>query len=175
MLDNDNNFKNYSKDGLELVINVKTGEVFATQRALARMCQRNESTIRTWLTARKVEAKTAEVLTATGFKTARLLNIKAIAKAVANYNPDMAEQFMELGATLVLQRLVGYEQTLTQVLAQVDKTIEQLRLEHRTAHNIMQDSTAKFKVASNVLARACVQAVTGASYNEVMDGVEYAG
>jgi hypothetical protein len=64
----------YDNDGLEFLVDKNTGAVFATISATARIVERTESTVRYFLTSRKIELKSAQVMTATGFKTSRILS-----------------------------------------------------------------------------------------------------
>ncbi len=103
------NLTNYNKDGLELVIDTQTGEAFATIRATARMVDKGESTLRDYLTARNLETKSAEVLTTTGLKTARLLSEEQIVEVVTKYKPELLAKFAKLGVRVFLHQLAGYE------------------------------------------------------------------
>ena len=59
-----NSLTRYEKDGWQVYINAK-GEVFASQGTLARMCEVVESTLRTWMGARKTMVKQTVSLYAT--------------------------------------------------------------------------------------------------------------
>lgn len=71
------NLTRFDQDGLELFIN-EDGAAFASQRALARMCQKNEAVIRKWITAYQITVLSAEIQTETGLKTAYLLDEKPL-------------------------------------------------------------------------------------------------
>ena len=71
--------------GLELYIDNVTSEAFASQRGIARMCEVSEAAIRQLVTAKYIEGKTAEVLTATGLKTAKLHTENTIVLCVTKY------------------------------------------------------------------------------------------
>jgi hypothetical protein len=75
------NLTRYDNDGLELVINTVTGEAFASISAVARMTDKNESTIRTYVNneikqSRFLPLKEVENLGTKGGKQSRILVIK---------------------------------------------------------------------------------------------------
>jgi len=76
-----------TQNGLEVVISPETGECFASQRALARMCQVAEATIRAWVNTESIQTKPGVIQTAGGVQSAALLNEGAICQALAKYNP----------------------------------------------------------------------------------------
>ena len=167
--------KTYISEGLELVIDELSGEVFASQSAMARMSKVGESTVRKFLTSHQLTGKKAETLTSTGLKTSHIHNLKTIVKVVNKYNPELAEQFMELGATLVLQRAVNYEMSSHSVMAEVDKVVDKLynRADHRKVHNAFDAWCIKYKFERSRAAKAVVEAVTGQKYNDFMEGHNY--
>lgn len=102
------NLTRFDQDGLELFIN-EDGAAFASQRALARMCQKNEAVIRKWITAYQITVLSAEIQTETGLKTAYLLDEKAIRMALIRYNPELAEKCMEAGLRVFLYGVAGFQ------------------------------------------------------------------
>ena len=112
---------NYNKDGLELVINQETGEAFASISAAARMTDKNESSIRSYVkstlgSSREIVLLEAEVLTTTGFKTSRLFNESQILEVVAKYKPDLLIKFAQAGLRVFLHQLAGYQVSSTAVV-----------------------------------------------------------
>ena len=102
----------YEKDNLELYIKEVTGEVFATIRALARMCDKELKTIGNWEKNSNISTIKAEVYTACGFRIVSLFDENAIQKAFKKYNPALAERCEDCGTRLFLYGKVGirYEQ-----------------------------------------------------------------
>lgn len=95
-------------EGLELVINKETGECFSSQRALARMCEVDEKTIRKFIGADQINTFKAEVQTPGGLQGATLISEEFINKAIIKYNPDLAFRCMQAGLRLYLHRMAGY-------------------------------------------------------------------
>lgn len=52
---NSSNLVPFANNGLELVIDTETGESFASQSAVARMCEVDERTIRRFKTSAEIE------------------------------------------------------------------------------------------------------------------------
>lgn len=103
------NLQRYEQDGLELIIDQETGEVFASIRGYARMVGKNESTIRYRLRAGKATTKTAEIHTPGGFQGARLIDENTILKWVIQDNPEIAAQMMKAGCRVFLYGMAGYK------------------------------------------------------------------
>jgi hypothetical protein len=100
----------YSREaGLELLIDTETGAVYASQRALARMCEKDERTIRRWKGAAQIEAISAEVPTEGGFQGAALYDESAIKRAILRYNPTLAEKMLDAGLRVFLYGMAGYQ------------------------------------------------------------------
>lgn len=91
----------FEQNGLELLIDLKTGAVFASQSATARMCEEKENTIRAYLRSQNIE--TLEVQAPTGkdsrLRTVRLLDEDNIYLCLEKYNPSMLKQCSELPYT----------------------------------------------------------------------------
>ncbi|AGR48541.1 hypothetical protein A4L_14 [Anabaena phage A-4L] len=109
------NLTPYNNDGLELHIDNTTGEVFTSIRAAARMCNRNESVIRRFVTAAFGGLKTAEVLTTTGLKTAALMTEDQLLEVITEYKPTLLAKFARLGLRVALHQMAGYQVTTTAV------------------------------------------------------------
>jgi len=98
---------------LEYYIDTKTGECFASQRGLARMCGVSETAIRKWVTANQISAKEAKTLTTTGFKTANLLDENDIYEALAKYNPTLLVSCAKAGLRMYIHLQSGYKFEMT--------------------------------------------------------------
>lgn len=103
-----------TEDGIELVINQQSGCVYTSVRGLARMCDRNESTIRSWQGARNIPLIEAEILTQGGLQGARLFNEDGILDALEKYNPVMLRKFANLGVRFYYHSLIGFKQPTEQ-------------------------------------------------------------
>ena len=106
-----NNYQVFkTDDGIELVIDVSTGEAFASQSGYARMSGKDKSTISRRLSLVEFDnVKTAEVLTTQGLRTVALIPAKTVFKWMIKDNPDLAEKMGECGATVYLHQLAGYK------------------------------------------------------------------
>ncbi|MGL5079769.1 MAG: hypothetical protein ACRDBG_28565, partial [Waterburya sp.] len=97
------------RDGLELVVNLEDGAVYASQSAVARIVDRNESTIRSFVTSRDFQLKSAEVPTSTGIKTSRLLDESQLLLVIQEYKPELLIQCAKAGLRLFLHGLAGFQ------------------------------------------------------------------
>jgi hypothetical protein len=98
-----------SNDGTEIVINTQTHECYASQSALARMCDVSETAIRKWVTSNQIVTIEAQIPTSTGLKTSNLLDEPAIYDALAKYNSQLLCQFAKAGLRMGLHHMAGYE------------------------------------------------------------------
>lgn len=115
-----------SETGLELVINVHTGETYASIRATARIVDRPHQTIHDFaqkcldVTSQADENATfesvrwesllgAEIQTPAGLRSVRLLNETQILDVIEHYSPRMLRTFAQAGLRLYLHKLTGYE------------------------------------------------------------------
>lgn len=111
MLNNINNLVPFVKNGLELFIATNSGESFASQSAVARMCEVSEAAIRKWITSNQISVIITEINTATGLKTSHLLSESSILEALAKYKPNLLKTFAQAGLRVYLHKLAGYEVT----------------------------------------------------------------
>jgi hypothetical protein len=85
------------------IVSTKTnGAVFASQRALARICKISEMAIRKWIGANQIPILSAEIDTEGGLQGANLLNEKVIGMALIRYNPELAQKCFEAGLRIML-------------------------------------------------------------------------
>ena len=97
-------------DGVELYINTKTGESFASIRGYSRMAGKDESTIRARIkTTGSAIIKKAEVPTASGLKTAGLIDEDTIFKWLINDNQNLAFKLGKLGVRVALHKWAGFD------------------------------------------------------------------
>jgi hypothetical protein len=102
------NLTRFDQDGLELFIN-EDGAVFASQRALARMCGKDERTIRRWKGAALIPLLSAEIQTEGGLQGAALFDEKAVGMALIRYNPELAQKCFQAGLRVFLYGLAGFQ------------------------------------------------------------------
>ncbi len=97
-------------DGIEILINAETGESYCSVRGYARMSGKSESVIRERVTTARDNANLiAEVLTATGFKTARLITEDQIVEWLPKDNPAAATALLKMGVRMALHKMAGFE------------------------------------------------------------------
>lgn len=100
----------FEKGGIELYINIQTGESFASKRGYARLANKDESTIRKRCQgAEQGQLLRAEVLTAGGLQGADLITESLICEWLPKDNPEMATKLMQLGVRMFLHTLADYE------------------------------------------------------------------
>lgn len=102
----------FDRDGIELVIDIRTGEAFATQSGYARMAGLSRQAIsKRFKTVNQKGLKTAELETATGLKTVNLIPASLVFKWAMTDNPDLAEAMGAAGATVYIHQLAGFKIT----------------------------------------------------------------
>lgn len=111
-----NTLQRFDKDGIELVIDISTGESFATISGYARMVEKAKSTISERFG--KSGLKEAQILMQQGPKTVRLVTEDLIAEWLPKDNPAMATQLMKLGTRAFMHKLAGYEINSTAMLTE---------------------------------------------------------
>ena len=87
----------YSRDGLEFLIDESSGKAYASTRGLARLVGKSVSTIRYWKGAQKIQPKSAETLTTKGIQGAQIFDESQIMEAVTKYKPELLPVLLELG------------------------------------------------------------------------------
>jgi phage antirepressor YoqD-like protein len=117
----------YDNDGIELIINTQTGESFATISGYARMAGKAKSTISERFGGLDLEE--AEIPTATGFKTVRLINGKLAMRWLAKDNPELLVAMGEVGWNVYCHKVAGYEVKSTATQYKIPETYAQALLE----------------------------------------------
>lgn len=102
------NLAQYNVNGLELFINIETGEVFSSTKGLARMVEVEPKTIRYWKRGKQVVTIEAQIQTTTGFRKGELFDENAILEAIVKYKPEMILKFAAVGLRSFFHELVGY-------------------------------------------------------------------
>jgi hypothetical protein len=125
----------FDQDGFELFVDENTGFAYASISATARMIGRNESTIRAFITSRKLELLEAEVPTSTGLKTSQLLTAEQVFKAAVKYNSDLAEKMGTAGANVCLCGMAGYQ---VAVIPQSVKPLSAIELHVQQAQLLLE-------------------------------------
>lgn len=100
-----------SSDGIELVINMRTGEAFATQAGYARMSGKDTSTIsrRVSKGVASESIKKAEIQTAGGLQGVALIPANIVFDWLFDDNRELAKAMGTCGATVYLHQLAGYK------------------------------------------------------------------
>lgn len=106
---NNSTLTRFEKADLELIVNTETGEVFASQSAIARMVGVSETAIRKWIISNQITPILAKIPTSTGVKTSNLLSEDAIYEAFAKYKSELLIKCAKVGIRVYLHRLAGYE------------------------------------------------------------------
>jgi len=102
----------YDKDGVEIIINLETGESFASISGYARMANKDKSTIsRRLSTVASSDNKTGEIQTQQGLRTVALISEDLITEWIIQDNPTVAAQLMKLGVRVFLHQMAGYKVT----------------------------------------------------------------
>jgi hypothetical protein len=115
----------YEHNGLELVIDLDTGEVYASQSATARMCKVTETTIRKFVSSNQYSPLMTEIPTAVGLRSSSLLDEDFIHKCISKYNPVFLVECSKCGLRVYLHQLAGFQVTST-ALQPKDSIFERL-------------------------------------------------
>ena len=107
----DANLKAYEKNGIELVINLDTGEAFATAKGYSRMASIPYSTVKNRVQKGDGtdDIQTALIPTLKGLQQGRLIPAKTIFKWALKDNQELALAMGTAGATVYLHQLAGYQ------------------------------------------------------------------
>lgn len=111
----------YNRDGLELFINKTTGETFATQGMIARLCNKESTSIRYYYTKKGVEPAFKDVLVQDSRgvgQLSKLYDEKAICEALAEFAPTLLAKCAQAGLRVYLHRLAGYSVSSEAVIEQ---------------------------------------------------------
>ena len=95
-------------NGIDLYIHSITGAVCASQRMLARLVEKTDSTVMRWGSAAGIKPEVAEVPTPQGIRTAALYDEDAIYKAFERWKPELLIQCAKAGIRVYLHGLAGY-------------------------------------------------------------------
>jgi hypothetical protein len=146
-MNNSNNLMPFVKDGLELVIDLKTGASYAPgYRALARICSLGlEKSVRDEQVRRHVSSLVegatvsplleAEIETPGGLQGATLIPENLMAKTIRKFNEALSEKIDEAGIRVFAHKLAGYEvkstataqnSSDTGILNEILKTVQSL-------------------------------------------------
>jgi hypothetical protein len=117
-----------AKSGIELVINTQTGEAFATQSGYSRMSGKDRTTIVRRCTGCVSDGiEMAEVVTGGGVQRCVLIPAKLVFKWLIKDNPELAAEMGEVGATIFLHKLAGYEIKSNAIQSQPQSPLEVLQ------------------------------------------------
>lgn len=133
--------KTYIQDGLELVIDELSGEVFASISGAARLLGVSKQAISKKASVNQTAMKTAETLNAAGLRSVNLLSEDQLADLVDHYKPELWRKFGKLGMRLSLQRAVNFEMSSHTMMRDIDAVVVQLldrHKDHRPPHKGLQ-------------------------------------
>ncbi|GIW59474.1 MAG: hypothetical protein KatS3mg087_0540 [Patescibacteria group bacterium] len=100
----------FKNDGIEVYIDNATGESYCSVNGYSRMSQKAVSTISERCKGvRECGIKTAQVQTAKGLQSIRLVSEDLIAEWLPKDNPSMTTKLLKLGVRLFLHELAGYK------------------------------------------------------------------
>lgn len=137
-----------NQDGVELIINITTGEAFASISGYSRISGKAKSTIceRIDKLVRSGGIETAEVDTGYGVKVVRLIPAKLVYHWLINDNPKLAVQMGEVGATAFLHQIAGFKIKSTAITPQPKSTAEMFAM----AGNVMLEHEEKIKILESI-------------------------
>ena len=105
----------YQREGLELFIS-DTGEVYASQSAIARMLGMQQGHLSSVLKHPLLPSSThaekgysLKLPSANGIREQVLYGVSSIIALASRYNPAVNKRFAEMGATMYLYKLAGYK------------------------------------------------------------------
>lgn len=115
----------YDNDGLELIIDQSNGAVFASQKALARMCGVTPRAIRKRKNkgGDQINVISAQAPSAGGVQGGDLFDENAIFEALEEYNPKLLVQCAKAGLRMYLHGLAGYRYEIKQETPKQPKPI----------------------------------------------------
>jgi hypothetical protein len=93
----------------EFVVDVVTGEAYASQSGTARLAEVDEATIRRFVSSADLQLKRATIPTAKGLRSSALLNEEQIMEVLEKYNPHKLALAAKAGMRMFLYKLAGYE------------------------------------------------------------------
>lgn len=140
----------YENSGIELVINIQTGEAFSSIRGYARMSGKAESTIRERCNgARKNEIKEAQIDTVGGLQGARLIPAELVFEWLMKDNTELAKAMGKAGATVYLHQLAGYK--VSSNVVEVKPQLPQTYLEALKALVESEETKEKLAFQNSIL------------------------
>jgi hypothetical protein len=111
-----NNLQLYQNDGLEIVINTRTGESFCSIRAFARMVDKVQGTVQHWIKVTNQEIKSQAIQTSRGVHFSHLLSEAQMIEGFKKWKPEVLDKFSQVGIRTYLHQLAGYQVTSSAVL-----------------------------------------------------------
>lgn len=108
------NLERFDRDGIELFINRKTGEAFATLAGYSRMSGIAKNTLANRLSrgykgVHKSSLPTAEIQTQGGLQGVHLLPADTVFDWLVQDNPELARTMGAVGATVYMHQLAGFK------------------------------------------------------------------
>lgn len=100
-----------SDNGIEILIDTLTGASFLNVMGLARLAERNKSTIQRFLGSRKIDGEMVEIPTPGGLQGSRIFDEDVILDVLEKYNTPTLKLFSKLGTRVALHGMAGYSVT----------------------------------------------------------------
>lgn len=148
----------FEKDGLEIVIDLKTGASYATQSAYARMSGKSKSTISERMHGvREEDILTAEIQTRGGLQRVRLIPARLAFQWALKDNQALAAKMGEAGCTVFFHQIAGYKVTSQEDFIKPQSQLEILSL--AVQQLVELDKRQKEIEQQNVLLTANLQSV----------------
>lgn len=116
------NLQRYDNNGIELLIDLETGESFASISGYARMAEKSKSTISERVGVRDSSLKEAQIETAKGLQSVRLLDEDYIVENLPKDNPKLASKMLKVGVRIYLHGLAGFRYEVKKEEPQVSLT-----------------------------------------------------
>lgn len=112
-------YSSKSVAGLEYVIDINTGDIFATQRAVARLIEKEAVYVRNFAKTREnhggkfSDSLEVRVLTPGGLQGGKLFNFSFILAILTKYKPEVMMTWLEAGGKVFIYTDTGYAPGIT--------------------------------------------------------------
>lgn len=152
------NLTRFENNGLELIIDITSGEVFASQSAIARMCNVSEAAIRKFLSSNQIKTKSLQIPTDKGLRTSNLVDEAIIKQALVKYNPELLLQCVDAGLRIYLHGIAGFKYQVTQphkipsTYAEALLEAGRLALEKEKLEQTIEEQKPKVAFANDIMA-----------------------
>lgn len=144
----------FKNDGLEILIDTKTGESFATQAAYARMSGVSYPAVRKRVEREKGSdiflLKTAEIITGKGLQTVTLIPADIVFDWLIEDNPSLAKAMGKAGATVYLHQIAGYKVESSAITTPSQTASKPPIIDEVTGLSLIRDSLLRCGIKSEL-------------------------